>query len=61
MLLDDRDMRAGEKFGDADLIGIPHRVIVSKKTEEAGVVEYLDRKQNKVEKISKEEVISKLI
>lgn len=61
VLLDDRDMRAGEKFGDADLIGIPHRVIVSKKTEEAGVVEYLDRKQNKVEKISKEEVISKLI
>ncbi len=31
MLFDDRDIRAGEKFGDADLIGIPLRVIVGDK------------------------------
>ena len=32
VLYDDRDARAGEKFADADLIGIPVRVVVSKKT-----------------------------
>ena len=36
MLLDDRDARAGEKFADADLIGIPLRVTVGKKTLEDG-------------------------
>ncbi len=29
---DDRDARPGEKFADADLLGIPHRVVISKKT-----------------------------
>lgn len=32
VLFDDRDLRAGEKFADADLIGIPYRVVISKKT-----------------------------
>ena len=32
VLYDDRDVRAGEKFGDADLLGIPLRVVVSEKT-----------------------------
>ena len=31
VLWDDRDERAGAKFADADLIGIPHRVVVSEK------------------------------
>jgi len=39
VLFDDRDVRAGEKFADADLIGIPTRVIVSEKTMAAGGVE----------------------
>ena len=34
VLWDDRDMRAGEKFADSDLIGIPHRLVISKKTGE---------------------------
>ena len=35
MLFDDRDdVRAGEKFADADLLGIPYRIIVSEKTAE---------------------------
>jgi len=38
VLYDDRDLRAGEKFADADLIGIPSRVVVSEKTvSQAGV------------------------
>ncbi|MDO4612141.1 MAG: His/Gly/Thr/Pro-type tRNA ligase C-terminal domain-containing protein [Candidatus Saccharibacteria bacterium] len=32
MILDDRDVRPGEKFADADLIGIPYRVVISEKT-----------------------------
>lgn len=42
-LYDDRDVRAGEKFADADLIGIPTRVIVSEKTMSAGGVELTNR------------------
>ena len=39
VLLDDRDLRAGEKFADADLIGLPFRVTVGKKTLEDGKVD----------------------
>lgn len=41
-LLDDRDERAGVKFKDADLIGIPVRIVVGKKCGE-GIVEYKER------------------
>jgi prolyl-tRNA synthetase len=44
VLLDDRDARAGEKFADADLIGLPLRVTVGKKTLEDGAVDVRDRK-----------------
>jgi prolyl-tRNA synthetase len=44
VLLDDRDARAGEKFADADLIGIPLRVTVGKKTLEDAAVDVRDRK-----------------
>jgi prolyl-tRNA synthetase len=44
VLLDERDARAGEKFADADLIGIPLRVTVGKKTVEDGEVDVRDRK-----------------
>jgi prolyl-tRNA synthetase len=44
VLLDDRDARAGEKFADADLIGIPIRVTVGKKTLADGAVDVRDRK-----------------
>jgi prolyl-tRNA synthetase len=42
VLLDDRDLRAGEKFADADLIGLPFRVTVGKKTLEDGKVDLKD-------------------
>jgi prolyl-tRNA synthetase len=44
VLLDDRDLRAGEKFADADLIGCPWRVTVGKKTLEDGAVDLRRRK-----------------
>jgi len=43
VLLDDRDQRAGEKFADADLIGIPVRVTVGKKTLDDGAVDVRSR------------------
>jgi prolyl-tRNA synthetase len=44
VLLDDRDRRAGEKFADADLIGLPWRVTVGRKTLEDGKVDLRDRR-----------------
>jgi prolyl-tRNA synthetase len=43
VLLDDRDARAGEKFADADLIGLPTRVTVGKKTLDDGAVDVRSR------------------
>jgi prolyl-tRNA synthetase len=43
VLLDDREQRAGEKFADADLIGLPVRVTVGKKTLEDDAVDVRDR------------------
>jgi prolyl-tRNA synthetase len=43
VLLDDRDLRAGEKFADADLIGLPLRVTMGKKTLEDGMVDVRER------------------
>ena len=44
VLYDDRDVRAGEKFADADLVGIPQRFVVSEKTVSEGGVEAIERK-----------------
>jgi prolyl-tRNA synthetase len=43
VLLDDRDLRAGEKFADADLIGCPTRVTAGRKSLEDGMVDVRDR------------------
>jgi prolyl-tRNA synthetase len=43
VLLDDRDARAGEKFADADLLGLPYRITVGKKTLEDGAVDVRNR------------------
>lgn len=43
VLYDDREARPGEKFADADLMGIPHRVVVSDKTAAANQYEYKAR------------------
>jgi prolyl-tRNA synthetase len=43
VLLDDRDLRPGEKFADADLIGCPTRVTVGRRTLEDGAVDVRNR------------------
>jgi prolyl-tRNA synthetase len=44
VLYDDRDARAGVKFADAELWGIPHRVVVGDRGLEAGRLEYRGRR-----------------
>ena len=44
VLYDDRDVRAGEKFADADLVGIAHRLVVSEKTVAEGSAELSERR-----------------
>ncbi|HSC48657.1 MAG TPA: proline--tRNA ligase [Gaiellaceae bacterium] len=56
VLLDDRDARAGEKFADADLIGIPIRVTVGKKTLEDGAVDVRDRASGEERRVSVDEL-----
>jgi prolyl-tRNA synthetase len=56
VLLDDRDLRAGEKFADADLIGIPARVTVGKKTLEDGMVDVRDRATGEERRVPAQEV-----
>jgi prolyl-tRNA synthetase len=56
VLLDDRDQRAGEKFADADLIGIPTRVTVGRKTLEDGAVDVRDRATGEERRVALEEL-----
>lgn len=56
VLYDDRDARAGEKFADSDLLGMPYRVIVSKKTREEGKFEVVERKTGEVTYCTEEEL-----
>ena len=44
ILYDDRDIRTGEKFADADLIGLPYRVVISDRSLAEGGFEMTDRK-----------------
>jgi prolyl-tRNA synthetase len=56
VLLDDREARAGEKFADADLIGIPLRVTAGKKSLEDGCVDVRDRQSGEERRVTPEEL-----
>lgn len=60
VLLDDRAETAGVKFSDADLIGIPLRVIVGKRNLAEGKVEIKDRRTNEAILVAKNELPQKL-
>lgn len=60
VLYDDRDARAGEKFTDADLIGIPHRIVVGKSFAESGKLEYKKRTEEAAQEFSLEELVTLL-
>ncbi len=57
VLYDDRDVRPGEKFADADLIGIPHRVVISEKTVKQGKYEHKKRTEKEAKLVNKTELI----
>ncbi|HTX34439.1 MAG TPA: proline--tRNA ligase [Bryobacteraceae bacterium] len=54
-LMDDRDERPGVKFKDADLIGVPLRIVIGKKLS-AGLVELVDRKTRQTRDVPEREV-----
>ncbi len=58
VLWDDRDLRAGEKFAESDLIGIPLRVVVSKKTLESGKFEIKNRATGEVSMADRTELFN---
>ncbi|MDO8624012.1 MAG: aminoacyl--tRNA ligase-related protein [bacterium] len=60
VLYDDRDLRAGEKFADSDLIGIPWRIVVGKETLESGKLELVERATGKLERVTREDLLSSL-
>lgn len=62
ILWDDRkSARNGEKFADADLMGIPYRVVISDKTLAESKIELKNRKTGKIELLTLEEFTNKLV
>ena len=59
VLVDDRDERAGVKFKDADLIGVPYRVTIGKKVAD-GMVELFDRRTRTSEDVRISDVVTRL-
>lgn len=57
VLYDDRDVRAGEKFADADLIGIPTRLVVSEKTMAESGVEVVSRVDGTKKMVSDSDIV----
>jgi prolyl-tRNA synthetase len=57
VLYDDRDERPGNKFADADLMGIPYRIVLSPKTIEQDSVELKSRTEDNTETAKRSEII----
>ena len=60
VLYDDRDTRAGVKFADMDLIGLPWQVVIGPKGVANGIVELKSRKTGEKEELSPEAAVAKL-
>jgi prolyl-tRNA synthetase len=60
VIWDDREESAGTKFADADLVGVPYRLVVSEKTCEKESVELKSRDKKETELIKLKEVINKI-
>ena len=59
-VLDDRGLRPGTMFADIELIGIPHRVVVSERGLAAGTFEYRARRATEAENIGRDELLARL-
>ena len=53
VLMDDRELRPGPMFADMELIGIPHRLVLSDRSLDAGTVEYKGRRDDKPQDIKR--------
>lgn len=60
VLYDDRDVRPGAKFADADLLGVPFRVVISEKTVAAGTYELKARTEPEAQQASRDELYKAL-
>lgn len=60
-LLDDRGLRPGPMFADIELIGIPHRVVVSERGLAAGTFEYRARRASEAESLGREALLERLL
>jgi prolyl-tRNA synthetase len=58
--LDDRGLRPGQMFADIELIGIPHRVVVSERGLAAGTLEYRGRRDSEAQNLAEADVLAKL-
>ena len=58
VLYDDRDARAGEKFAESDLLGIPKRIVVGKDAVSTGEFEVVNRASGEVVKMSREKLLA---
>ncbi|MEI7424761.1 MAG: aminoacyl--tRNA ligase-related protein, partial [Candidatus Staskawiczbacteria bacterium] len=61
VLFDDRDMRAGEKFAESDLIGVPKRLVISSKSLLAGGYELKERSKMESRIINSKDLIKEII
>jgi prolyl-tRNA synthetase len=59
-VLDDRGLRPGAMFADIELIGIPHRVVVSERGLAAGTFEYRARRASEAENLDKSQLLERL-
>ncbi|MEZ4103528.1 MAG: His/Gly/Thr/Pro-type tRNA ligase C-terminal domain-containing protein [Candidatus Paceibacterota bacterium] len=60
VLFDDREANAGEKFADSDLLGVPLRVVVSKRSLEEGGYEIKSIKEDKGKIVNSDELLKEL-
>jgi prolyl-tRNA synthetase len=60
VVLDDRGLRAGQMFADIELIGIPHRIVVSDRGLQAGTYEYRHRRASEAEQLDRDTVIARV-
>lgn len=60
VLFDDRDARPGVKFADAELIGIPHRLVVSERGYESGELEYRHRRDDASQMLKRDDALNLL-
>ena len=60
VLLDDRNERPGVKFADLELIGIPHRIVVSDRNLAEDKYEYVNRRDSEKLLLSRDELLAKV-